>query len=290
MKKSYWNHSLRGPGLGTIAAASLLLAACAGAPVVPQGAAETRIKLDSLQTDPTLADRAPAAVKEAEIAVRAAEEPVVKKDAELGAHRVYIADRKVEIARAKASTRYAEDQRAKLGDRRDRARLDARTREADAARAEVTMARNEAEEARGDADELQMQIDALQAEATDRGLVLTLGDVLFATGKSDVKVGATSNLNKLVAFLNKYPDRNVQIEGYTDSVGSEDSNQGLSQRRADSVRAYLVQQGISSTRLSAIGMGEGQPVADNSTQSGRQQNRRVVAVIDNPPPAAASNK
>jgi len=130
-----------------------------------------------------------------------------------------------------------------------------------------------------------LQIDALQAEATDRGLVLTLGDVLFATGKSDVKVGATSNLNKLVTFLNKYPDRTVQIEGYTDNVGSEDSNQGLSQRRAESVKAYLVQQGIAGSRLTAVGMGESQPVASNDTQSGRQQNRRVVAVIDNPAPA-----
>ena len=290
MNTAYWNHSLRSPGLGTVAVASLLLAACAGTPVIPQGAAEARTKLSSLQADPTLADRAPAALKEAEVAVRAAEEPVTKKDAALGAYRVYMADRKVEIAMARASTRYAEDQRAKLGDERDRARLDARTREADAAHTEATLARNDADMARGEADELQKQIDALQAEATDRGLVLTLGDVLFATGRSEVKVGATSNLNKLVAFLNKYPDRKVQIEGYTDDVGSEDSNQGLSQRRADSVRAYLVQQGISSARLSAVGMGEGQPVADNGSESGRQQNRRVVAVIENPPPATAAIK
>ena len=297
MNTTYWNHSLRGPGLGTIAAASLLLAACAGTPVIPQGAAEARTKLSSLQSDAKLADRAPAALKDAEVAVRAAEQPVTKKDAELGAYRVYMADRKVEIAMAMASTQYLEDQRVKLADERDRARLAARTSEADAARVEATVARNDAasarsdaDSARSDADELQKQIDALQAEATDRGLVLTLGDVLFATGRSEVKVGATSNLNKLVEFLNKYPDRKVQIEGYTDNVGSEDSNQGLSQRRAESVRAYLVQQGISSARLSAIGMGEGQPVADNDTQSGRQQNRRVVAVIENPPPATASTR
>lgn len=282
-----WNYSSPTRALGTVAVASLLLAACAGTPVVPQGAAEVRTKLSSLQADATLAERAPVAIKDAEVAVRSAEEPVAKKDAALGAHRVYMADRKVEIATARATTRYAEDQRAKLGDERDRARLAARTREADAARADVMAARNEADIARGEADELQKQIEALQAEATDRGLVLTLGDVLFATGKSEVRVGATSNLNKLVTFLNKYPDRKVQIEGYTDNVGNDDSNQALSQRRADSVRAYLVQQGISAARLSSIGMGEGQPVADNSTQSGRQQNRRVVAVIENPPTTAS---
>ena len=283
--------------LGAAAALTLALAGCASAPLAPPGAAAARTKLTSLQSDPNLAERAPAALKDAEAAVRSAEQPVSKADAELGAHRVYIADRKVEIAMARASTRYAEDQRAKLGDERDRARLDARTKEADAARSDATIARNDADAARAsadaanrDADDLQRQIDALQAEATDRGLVLTLGDVLFATGKSDVKVGATSNLNKLVAFLNKYPDRSVQIEGHTDNVGSEDSNQGLSQRRAESVKAYLVQQGIAGSRLTAVGMGESQPLAGNDSQSGRQQNRRVVAIIENPAPAAASAK
>ena len=290
--------------LGAAAALTLALAGCASAPLAPPGAAAARTKLTSLQSDPNLAERAPAALKDAEAAVRSAEQPVSKADAELGAHRVYIADRKVEIAMARASTRYAEDQRAKLGDERDRARLDARTKEADAARSDATIARNDADAARAsadaartaaetamrDAEDLQRQIDALQAEATDRGLVLTLGDVLFATGKSDVKVGATSNLNKLVAFLNKYPDRSVQIEGHTDNVGSEDSNQGLSQRRAESVKAYLVQQGIAGSRLTAVGMGESQPLAGNDSQSGRQQNRRVVAIIENPAPAAASAK
>ena len=290
MNRIITDRALRGTTLGAAAVATLLLSGCAGAPVIPDGAAEARTKLTGLQSDPNLADRAPAAVKEAEIAVRAAEQPVTKKDAELGAYRVYMADRKVEIASAMASTLYSEDQRTKLAAERDRERLAARTLEADEANAEAKMARNDADMARRDAEEMQRQIDALQAEATDRGLVLTLGDVLFATGKSEVKVGATSNLNKLVEFLNKYPDRKVAIEGYTDNVGSEDSNQGLSQRRAESVRAYLVQQGISATRLTAVGMGENQPVADNDTQAGRQQNRRVVAVIENPPPVAAATK
>jgi len=287
----------RGKALGAAAVASLVLAGCASTPVAPQGAAEARSKLTSLQSDPNLAERAPAAIKAAEVAVQAAEQPVSKSEAALGAHRVYMADRQVDIAVAKASTRYAEDQRATMSDARDRARLDARTREADAARNDATMAqsaaaasRADADSAREDADDLQRQIDALQAEATDRGLVLTLGDVLFATGRSDVKVGATSNLNKLVAFLNKYPDRNVQIEGHTDNVGSDDLNQGLSQRRAESVKAYLVQQGIAASRLTAVGMGETQPLADNTSDSGRQQNRRVVAIIENPTPAAAATK
>jgi outer membrane protein OmpA-like peptidoglycan-associated protein len=129
---------------------------------------------------------------------------------------------------------------------------------------------------------LQRQIDELQAKDTDRGLVLTLGDVLFESGKADLKSGATGNLNKLIAFLNNYPSRTVMIEGHTDSVGGEDYNQGLSQRRADSVKSYLAGQGIDSGRLDASGHGESDPVADNESAAGRQQNRRVEVIISNP--------
>jgi outer membrane protein OmpA-like peptidoglycan-associated protein len=283
------------------AVASALLTACVTAPAKPDGAAEARNKLTQLQSDPNLATRAPMAIKEADIAVRAAEQPEVDK--ELGAYRVYLADRKVEIAKAQAETSLAEDQRAELSAQREKARLDSRTREADAAKGQVMTARAEgaeekvaADQARGEADaahaaaasseqqavELQRQIDMLQAKPTDRGLVLTLGDVLFMSGRADLQAGAAGNLNKLVAFLNKYPDRTVAIEGYTDSVGSEDFNQGLSERRADSVKSYLTGQGIGSIRLSASGKGKSDPVAGNDSASGRQQNRRVEVIISNP--------
>jgi outer membrane protein OmpA-like peptidoglycan-associated protein len=287
------------------AVASALLSGCATAPVQPDGASRARSKLTQLQSDPNLATRAPAATKEADAAVRVAEQPEVDKD--LAAYRVYLADRKVEIARAQAETSFAEDQRVQLGAQREKARLDSRTREADAAKGQVAAARAEgaeqkvaAEQARGEADaahaaaasseqqtaELQRQIDVLQAKPTDRGLVVTLGDVLFMTGRADLQPGIVGNLGRLVAFLNKYPERTVAIEGYTDSVGSEDYNQSLSERRADSVKSYLTAQGIGSTRLSASGKGESDPVAANDSASGRQQNRRVEVVISNPPAAA----
>jgi len=292
-----------GPGRTLIATvvASILLAACAAAPPQPDGVAEVRSKLTQLQSDPNLANRAPLAVKEADAAVRAAEQP--EADKALGAHRVYMADRKVDIARAQAETSLAEDQRSTLSAQRESARLDARTREADTAKDQVATARAEgaeqkvvAEQARTDADtarldaasseqqaaELRRQIDMLQAKPTDRGLVLTLGDVLFTSGRADLKTGATGNLNKLAAFLNQYPDRTVAIEGHTDSVGSEDYNQGLSERRADSVKSYLVGQGIGTSRLAASGKGESDPVADNDSAAGRQQNRRVEVIISNP--------
>jgi outer membrane protein OmpA-like peptidoglycan-associated protein len=252
---------------------SVLLAACAAEPQIPAGAAQARSKLTQLQSHQDLATRAPVAMKDAEVAVSAAETP--QTDEALGAHQVYIADRKVDTAWALAESRLAEDQRAALAADREGARLDARTREADAAK--LAAASSAALSA-----ELQRQIDELQAKETDRGLVLTLGDVLFETDKAQLKSGATGNLNTLVMFLNNYPNRTVLIEGYTDSVGSDDYNQGLSSRRAESVQAYLVGQGIDRGRLSASGLGESAPVADNESAMGRQLNRRVEVIISNP--------
>jgi len=264
--------------------ASVLLAACAVAPLKPGGAAEVRNKLTQLQSDPNLTNRAPLAIKEADAAVRAAEQP--QTDKELGAHLVYMADRKVEIARAQADTSLAEDQRAALSAQREKARLDARTHEADVAKGKVGAAQLAAANSEQQNAELQRQIDELHAQPTDRGLVVTLGDVLFASGKADVMSGAAGNLNRLAAFLNKYPDRTVVIEGYTDNVGSEQYNQGLSERRAESVKSYLAGQGVGLLRLSASGKGESGAVADNSSATGRQQNRRVEVVISNPPAAS----
>lgn len=272
---------------------SLVIASCATGPSSPQGAEEVRNKLTALQNDPTLADHARVEIREADAAVRIAEQPLSNTETALSEHRVYIADRKVAIAEAKAATRYTEDQRARLSEERDEARLRARTREADKARDAASRARSVADAAQNSekeaaaaaalqASEYQRQIDALKAEVTDRGVVLTLGDVLFSTGSSDLRGGANSELNKLVSFLNQYPKRRVQIEGHTDNVGSVEYNQGLSQRRADSVRYYLIEQGISSQRLSAAAMGMDRPVASNDNGAGRQQNRRVEIIVENP--------
>jgi len=274
-----------------VVVAAVLLASCASTPTRPAGSAEVRAKLTALQSDTALASGAPVALKEAESAVVVAE--MIEKDLALAAHRVYIADRKVDIARALAVTHVAEQQRTALVEQGEKARLDSRTREADLARNEAAEQKLQAGQARSEADaalvaansaqqqamELQRQLEILQARPTDRGLVLTLGDTLFATGKSEIKSGATANLDKLTAFLNEYPQRTAVIEGYTDSMGSEEMNQSLSQRRADAVKGYLVGRGVSSERLSASGRGENSPVADNESAAGRQQNRRVEVVI-----------
>ena len=133
-----------------------------------------------------------------------------------------------------------------------------------------------------EADQLKRQIAELNAKETERGLVVTLGDVLFETDKSELKGSAASNLDKLVAFLSSNPERSVQIEGHTDSVGNDDYNFSLSQRRAESVRHYLINRGIAANRMDASGKGESSPVASNSDATGRQMNRRVEVVIANP--------
>lgn len=239
----------------------------------PEGAIAARKSLSELESNPDLARRAPVAIDDAREAVKKAEVPI--SDKALSQHLVLMAERKVDIAWAQAQTRYLEDQRDKLSDQQDSERLSARTKEADQLRAQVDAAKQ-------DSEALKHQLEELNAKATDRGLVMTLGDVLFETGKSQLKDHAANNLIKLSSFLQKYPDYTLIIEGHTDNVGSEESNMSLSQRRADAVRSYLVTQGISATRLTTVGKGEGSPVASNDSTSGRQMNRRVEVIIVNP--------
>ena len=270
-----WTHPL------IAAAVAAILIGCASAPTKPVGSEQVRAKLTSLQSDPTLAALAPVAVKDAEVAVKQAE--IMQPDLALAAHRVYIADHKVDTARALAETKSAEVERTALNEQSEKARLDSRTREADLAKSDALMARAETATQKLDADrqaaDLQRQIELLQARPTDRGLVLTLGDTLFATGKAELKSGATGNLDRVSTFLAEYPDRTAAIEGFTDSVGSEEYNRDLSQRRADSVKRYLIAKGVGSARLTSDGRGEDSPVGDNESAAGRQQNRRVEVVI-----------
>lgn len=153
--------------------------------------------------------------------------------------------------------------------------------EAEARAAEAEKARLQTELALAQRTQLEKEIADLKAKQTDRGIVLTLGDILFETAKANLMPGAMLTIDKLVEFLNKYPNRNVVIEGHTDSVGSEAYNLGLSQKRADAVRTALLSKGISSQRITAKGLGKKFPVASNSTPAGRQQNRRVEIIILN---------
>jgi outer membrane protein OmpA-like peptidoglycan-associated protein len=144
--------------------------------------------------------------------------------------------------------------------------LDSRTQQAKRAEAQAAF--------------LQQQLNAKQ---TDKGMVLTLGsDILFDTGKSDLKSGAYPTLSKVATFLRQYPDRSVLVQGYTDSTGAAAFNQTLSLERAEAVRTAIDQNAVASSRVQAQGMGESDPVATNASEAGRQLNRRVELVFSNP--------
>ena len=125
------------------------------------------------------------------------------------------------------------------------------------------------------------ELASLKAQHTDRGMVLTVGDVLFAPGRAEVGPGAQRSIDKLAEFLRAYPKRNVVIEGHTDNLGNEDFNVKLSQQRADAVRDLLTARGISPQRIRTKGYGPKFPVVDNDSAAGRQQNRRVEVLVLN---------
>lgn len=123
---------------------------------------------------------------------------------------------------------------------------------------------------------------ALDAKQTDRGLVLTLGSVLFDSNEADLNASGERSLDKLAQFMHDNPKRNIRVEGYTDSTGTAAYNQDLSKRRADAVSSALVDDGVDTQRTVSKGFGEEFAVASNKTASGRQQNRRVEIVISDP--------
>lgn len=286
MNTSNTRKTMYGRNCAVVITSVFFVAACATGGVSPQGSAEVRSKLTELQNDPELASRAPVEIRKTEETVKVAEAPVSDSEMELGSHRVYVADHKVEIAKAKAAAKLAEDQRAQLGEERGEARLRARTRETDKAHADADRAHTDAAKARSSEAEMQKRLDDLEAKKTDRGMVVALADVLFDTGSAQLRGSANQNLDKLAGFMKQYPDRRLLIEGHTDNVGSAAYNQGLSQKRAESVRRYLPRHGIAYHRLSVSGLGLERPIASNHTASGRQQNRRVEIVIQNPPQAS----
>ncbi|MBN1825550.1 MAG: OmpA family protein [Candidatus Eisenbacteria bacterium] len=133
------------------------------------------------------------------------------------------------------------------------------------------------------AEEMERDLEGARVERVGEGIKITFDSgILFDVNKSDLRPVAQENITSLGAILAKYPDTDILIEGHTDSDGSEEHNQTLSERRANSVKAYLLQNGVKSARMTTIGYGETQPVASNETSEGKQQNRRVeVAIMAN---------
>jgi outer membrane protein OmpA-like peptidoglycan-associated protein len=163
--------------------------------------------------------------------------------------------------------------------------------EQDALRAKEEMAKEAAERSRQEALRAEREKQALRASLleqfnrilstrdTPRGLVVTMADVLFDTGKYDLRPEARERLARLSGIVLAHPGLNLEVEGHTDSTGGDELNQKLSEQRAGTTREYLIQQGLSNSSVTAKGFGKTMPVADNSTVPGRQQNRRVELII-----------
>jgi outer membrane protein OmpA-like peptidoglycan-associated protein len=263
----------------------LLTSACATQPNPDILKAEFQVR--SLQKDPIIAERAPIALREAEESLHAlktlesegGDDTALQRQAYKTQLRTQIAQHKADSAVAKEIITQAQAERKNIQLEARTMEADLRARQAQEAQKKAEQALRESEEARLKAEDLARQLTELQAQATDRGMVLTLGDVLFDYNKADINEGGLRILTKLVEFLEKYPERNVLIEGHTDSTGSDVYNQSLSEKRAEAVKVALNHQGIHPSRINAVGYGKTYPIASNDTELGKQQNRRVEIIL-----------
>ncbi len=258
---------------------ALGMAACASTPQPNEALEHARSAVQTAQADPNAAKYAALDLQAAKNDLAMADAAALKHDEAGIAQPAYMAAQSARLAQLRGAAK-ADDARVAAGQaERDSILLAARTNQVDSANRAADLAKAGRDDANNNSARLQAEVDALKAKPTDRGLVLTLGDVLFETGSSTLSPGAGRNLDRLVQFLTEHPDRLVQIDGFTDSVGTDSFNLDLSQRRADSVRADLLSRGIGSARVTTQGYGKDFPVASNSESGGRQLNRRVEVVI-----------
>jgi len=258
---------------------ALVLAGCASTPQPNAALESARTVVQAAEADPNVNKYAALDLAAAKKQLDIAEAASMHHDDAAVAQPAYLAAQTARLAQAHAAAK-ADDARVAAGQaERDRIQLAARTRDVENANIATTTALGQRDVAADKAARLQAEVDQLKATPTPRGLVLTLGDVLFDTGKSQLNPGAARKLDQLAQFLADHPERRVQIDGFTDSVGTDSYNQSLSQQRADAVKSALVQRGIDPTRIESQGYGKGFPVADNADSGGRQLNRRVEVVI-----------
>lgn len=290
--------------------ALLAMVTFAGCSSVPQNSRlnEARTDYSAAQNNPQVVNLAASELKLAGDALDKANNASSKnEDAAVVTHLAYLAKQRVAVAQETARQKASETTVANAATERSKIRLDARTDEANKARQSAAASQRQAEasqqqaatsqrqaeasqqqselsqqqarDAEMRASQLESQLQELNAKKTERGLVITLGDVLFDTNKAQLKSGGRSSLQKLAGFLKQYPQRKAQVEGYTDSTGGADYNLGLSDRRANAVRSSLVDMGISNDRITTRGYGQESPVASNDTADGRQLNRRVEIIL-----------
>ncbi|MGF6220214.1 OmpA family protein [Pseudomonas frederiksbergensis] len=237
-------------------AASVALAACSTPPNA--NLEQARTNYTGLQANPQASKVAALETKDASEYLDKADKAYLDREDQAKVDQLaYLTNQRVEVAKQTIALRTAENNLKNAAAQRAQARLDAR-----------------------DQQIKQLQ-DSLNAKQTDRGTLVTFGDVLFATNKADLKSNGLVNINKLAQFLQENPDRKVIVEGYTDSTGAASYNQSLSERRATSVQVALIKMGVDPARIVAQGYGKEYPVAENSSVSGRAMNRRVEVTISN---------
>lgn len=267
----------------TFLLAAIVLAALAGCSSLPPEKSSlelARIDYQAARDNPQTVRLAASELQDADAAMQRANQAYAQNESAATVdHLAYLARQRVAIAEEAAKQKAAEQRVADANAVRDRMQLEARTREADAAQQRALAAQDQAREAELRNRQLEEQIKDLNAKATPRGFVVTFGDVLFDSNRATLKSGSSRNIEKLVNFLTLYPQRNVLIEGFTDSTGSEATNQRLSERRGEAVRMALINLGVGPSRITTRGYGETYPVAGNDSASGRQLNRRVEIIL-----------
>jgi outer membrane protein OmpA-like peptidoglycan-associated protein len=271
----------------SVPAALLVLAACETAPKDTALLAQAREAVSEAEADPNVARFAATDLDRARKLLVNAEGAAKERGADdkVASHYAYLATQVARIAGQRAHEQQAMS-RVKAGEtERQQILLAARESEASRALAQAEQARSEALNAQSQVSQAQAEnqrlLGELQAAQTSRGIVLTLGDVLFDTGQAQLKAGATRPIEQIAAFLQENPERSVQVEGFTDSQGSNEYNQELSQRRADAVAQAIIQRGIDAQRVRTQGYGEEFPKASNASAGSRQLNRRVEIVVSN---------
>jgi outer membrane protein OmpA-like peptidoglycan-associated protein len=270
----------RMPSILTATAVSLVLAACATAPPRDAQLESARQAVSVAHADPLVIGDARSELASADTALAAADAlSLAGKPREDVDHQAYLADRYALAAQEHGKLLSSEAAIAQLDNRRNAVLLHAREGDIRRANAATEVKTQEASDARERADRLNAQLAELQATHTDRGTVVTLGDVLFETGRSDLQEGSQRSIGRLTGFLTEHPQRNVRVEGFTDSVGSDGYNRTLSEDRAASVASALTRGGVNSSRIQTEGYGKSYAVASNDTAAGRQQNRRVEVII-----------
>lgn len=275
-------------------AVAIVLSACSSAPITTSELDGARGDFVAAQSNPAVAANAPVEFKAAADALDRANAAAAQKESLADIDKLaYLAKQKIAVAQEVTKQRQAEANVAQAGRQRDEVRLEARTAEADKARMAAERAKAEADAARQQADAaaasardeqakaaaLQQQLNDLQAKQTDRGLVITLNDVLFNVDKAELSAEGMRTAQKLADVLAQEPKSMVLIEGFTDSTGSSSHNLDLSQRRADAVRQALVGMGVPGNKISTKGYGAAYPVAGNNDAASRQLNRRVEIVL-----------